>query len=75
VNGDAKNERIACMGDLSRRCLRCVRGGEGGEGLNLARLCSIGPEAEQETYDYPGMTLLPHVEAPLEQPRVTELVR
>jgi len=29
---------------------------------------------EQETYDYPVVTQFPHVEAPLEQPRVAEPV-
>jgi hypothetical protein len=32
-------------------------------------------ETEQETYNYPVITLLPHIEAALEQLRVAELVR
>ena len=42
--------------------------------MNLAKLCGPGSEAKHETYDYPVMTLHPHVETPLEQPRVADLV-
>jgi hypothetical protein len=73
VDGDAKNERIPRMRDLSCRCLRYVDGKV--VCLNLAKLCGVGPKNKQETYDYPVVTLLPHIETPLEQPHVAELIR
>ena len=72
MNGDAKNKRIPRMRDLSCRCLRYV--GERKRWLNLAMLRGVGPEDKQQTYHYPVVTLLPHIETPLEQPHVAELI-
>jgi hypothetical protein len=74
VNGNAENECITRMRDLSCRCLHDVGGGMGEAGMNLARLYGMSTETEQEMYDYPVVTLLPHIEAPLEQLHVAELV-
>ena len=43
--------------------------------MNLAMLCDVLPEDKQETYHYPVVTLLPHIETLLEQPHVAELIR
>lgn len=75
MNGDAENERITRVRDLSCCCLRYM-GGRGRRKLYSARLCGASAGIEQkETHDDPVVTLLPHVEAPLEQPHTAEPVR
>jgi hypothetical protein len=71
VDGDAENERIASVGDLSCRSLHHIREWKG------ERQYSANPRRvneQEETYDNPFVTLPPYIEGSLEQPHVAEPV-